>query len=76
MNKDIKAFFRSLPAASRMQRKQAYEHIISVEKGIVPSKAGKMPWMLSAWENGLAMLNEVIEEMDASNDTENVNKVA
>jgi hypothetical protein len=64
MKSDIKSFFSSLSASSRQQRKQAYEHLIAVEKGIVPFKGAKMPWMLPAWENGLQMLNEVIEEVD------------
>jgi hypothetical protein len=73
---DIKEFFRSLPASSRQNRKEAYEHLIAVEKGEVYVKHRKMPWMLPAWEHGLAILNEVISELDAQNDTENANKVA
>ncbi len=70
---DIKEFFRSLPASSRQNRKEAYEHLIAVEKGEVYVKHRKMPWMLPAWEHGLAMLNEVISELDTQNDTKNTN---
>jgi len=69
MEKDIKNFFRSIPAASREHRKAAYEHLIGVENGSIPSRTAKMPWMLPAWENGLKILNEVIEESNQSNNT-------
>jgi hypothetical protein len=32
-----------------------------------------MPWMLPAWERGLAVLNEVISELDSQNNAENAN---
>jgi hypothetical protein len=70
---DIKDFFRSLPASSRHLRKEAYEHLISVEKGEIYVKHAKMPWMLPAWERGLAVLNEVISELDSQNNAENAN---
>lgn len=70
---DTKEFFQSLPPSSRVLRKAAYEHLIAVEKGDIYVKHGKMPWMLPAWERGLATLNEVISELDAQNVTENAN---
>ena len=70
-NDELKSFFSALPASSRRDRRQAYEQLIAVENGFV--KGNKMPWMLPAWKRGLAILNEVISEIDSPNHTENLN---
>jgi len=71
---DIKEFFRSLPASSRLERKKAYEHLMAVENDQV--RGIKMPWMVPAWKHGQAMLNEVIEEENAKIVAQNAKIVA
>jgi hypothetical protein len=62
-DQSAKDFFRSLPAASRLERKKAYEKLLDEEHDrVIGFKGIKMPWMVESWERGLKLLNEVIEE--------------
>lgn len=74
--KPVREFFLRLTPERRQQWKKRYEKLLDTEQGadrrIIKSYDGrersinitKMPWMISAWENGLKILNELIEKLD------------
>lgn len=71
--KQVKQYFRSLTDMQRQKEKAHYEYLLAVERDEIPPKKNiitgkvfrpiKMPWMIPAWESGLKLLNEVIEEL-------------
>lgn len=61
-------YFRSLSPQAREMWRAQYEKNIAIAEGRYRNRegklrtAGKMPWMLPCWKQGLAMLLEVMEE--------------
>ena len=63
-------YFRTLSPQAREMWRAQYEKNIAIAEGRYTRRsstgklmtAGKMPWMLPCWKQGLAMLLEVMEE--------------
>lgn len=66
MTKDeviARSYFRERTAEQQLKMKADYEHIISLAKGeICGPDSGKLKYMIPYWEEGLRILNEVINE--------------
>lgn len=72
---NIESFFRDMTPKQRQQWKKRYEQLIAIERDELPAtknirtgkmfKHTKMPWMLPHWQNGLKILNKVINEIDS-----------
>ncbi len=69
-----KEYFKSLSPRARQAWKESFEQNIAFAQNRLTRRnrngglitAGKMPWMLPHWKQGLADLMEVMEELDKS----------
>lgn len=68
-------FFRKLSPEQREDWKARYEYLLKAEAGLIPTKVNpltnkpieytKAEWMVPAWEAGVRLLKQVINEMQS-----------